>query len=100
LDKPAEAAVAAPHGSNCNTLACRWKAFIAHHLAAAKGFRKGCGGRMRHGQHKGAVAAPKPDGAQRVYDHHHTWKQLFKNITSYILLPVLIGIVAGVSLSM
>lgn len=31
---------------------------------------------------------------------HHSWGQLFKNIGSHILLPVLIGIAAGVSISL
>jgi hypothetical protein len=81
----------------CETLICKWTAFVRAKLAKVKGMKHGCGG-MRHGHHKG-MPKQQADGSRVIHNHHHSWKQLFKNITSYIFLPVLIGIVAGVSLS-
>ena len=43
----------------------------------------------RHGHHHGGM-----------HRYEHSWGQLLKSITAHVLLPVLIGIVAGVSVSL
>ncbi|TQN66863.1 hypothetical protein CSHISOI_08595 [Colletotrichum shisoi] len=78
---------------DCTTFYCRWRAAILNKVHRMKhcGGRKNRGGmrgQHRHGHHNG-----------QIRHHHHTWGQLAKNIASHILLPVLIGIVAGVSVS-
>ena len=90
----------AEQAEQCDTLLCRWRAFVRAHLQRVKGMRKDCGAHMKHGQHAHAMPTPGDDGARVVGTHYHSWRQLFRNVTSYILMPVLVGIVAGVSLSM
>ncbi|KXH29929.1 hypothetical protein CSIM01_10680 [Colletotrichum simmondsii] len=83
-----------PPAEDCTTFYCRWRAAILRNMRGMK-----CGGRKhgsmrgqhRHGHHS--------HNAGQMRHHHHTWGQLAKNITSHILLPILIGIVAGVSVS-
>lgn len=54
------------------------------------------GGEHHHGGHHGH-SEPRPG---RMGMREHSWGKLFKNITSHILLPVLIGLVAGVAVSL
>jgi hypothetical protein len=97
----------------CTTLLCKWLTAIF-----PSGPRKPC-----HGN--GPAADPSGHGVPVMGGHHghhghhggppgwvgmhhnpgpggpeHSWGQLFKNIASHILLPVAIGIVAGVSVSL
>ncbi|KAK5654359.1 hypothetical protein OQA88_7268 [Cercophora sp. LCS_1] len=73
----------------CKTALCRWaKAFF------------GSTGRPCHGKGKESVAAPQGGEEQTWEPREHSWGMLFKNIASHILLPVAIGIVAGVSVSL
>jgi len=88
----------------CATFMCRWLAIMKDSMAKLKG--KPCHGKMRggakgphphhehHHHHKGRPN--KMEGDVR----HHSWGQLFKNIVHHILLPVAVGIVAGVSVSL
>jgi hypothetical protein len=53
------------------------------------------------------ISHPNPHHHQRPHAGHwaapyqeHRWGKLFKHIASHILLPVLIGIFAGVSISL
>ncbi|WYZ39200.1 hypothetical protein EsH8_III_001114 [Colletotrichum jinshuiense] len=88
------------HGSpaeGCTTIYCKWRAAILRNMRG-----KHCGGRKNHGgmrgQHRHGHNGHHAHNGQ-IRHHHHTWGQLAKNITSHILLPILIGIVAGVSVS-
>ncbi|KAF6810038.1 hypothetical protein CSOJ01_06561 [Colletotrichum sojae] len=84
--------------ASCTTLYCRWRAAILKNMRGKHcGGRKhhGTNGQMRHGHHGHGHHAH----AGHFRQHHHTWARLAKNIASHILLPVLIGIVAGVSVS-
>jgi len=81
---------------DCETLVCRWKAMVHEQLDSLKKFKQHCGGRKKGQQ---GNAAEPPAGDYRVVYRHRTWSRLFRNITTYVLLPVLIGIVAGVSIS-
>lgn len=87
----------------CNTLLCKWMAAIFGSN------RKPC-----HGQRPGSAPQPpvvsedvKEDQDLPVilsgdikYAPERTWGQLLKSVMSHIILPVLIGIVAGVSVSL
>lgn len=96
----------------CATLICKWKAVIMQKLASLR-LHKGCGGRPAHvkgthdhvkGQgHHGRPHHASDDGehrGQRPGSHQKNWGLLFKNIASHILLPVAVGILAGVAASM
>lgn len=73
----------------CQTALCRW----------AKSFF-GSTGRPCHGKGREGAAVTQGDEEQRWEPREHSWGTLFKNIASHILLPVAIGIVAGVSVSL
>ncbi|KAL6890366.1 hypothetical protein GGI43DRAFT_430560 [Trichoderma evansii] len=97
----------------CNTMWCRAK-------SALKGFG-GCHGKKPHGpEHHGeqteAVHPPhpphphhhheKPHHHERPHHHHHEfeegqrdWRRLVRNVASHIVLPVLMGITAGVGVA-
>ncbi|KAI1379741.1 hypothetical protein F4677DRAFT_407498 [Hypoxylon crocopeplum] len=89
----------------CTTMLCKWKSVMMQKIAALRA-HKGCGGRPAHakghdqakaediiGQH---LSAPHRDAH---HSHQRNWGLLFKNIASHILLPVAIGILAGVAAS-
>ncbi|KAI1408537.1 hypothetical protein F5Y13DRAFT_107589 [Hypoxylon sp. FL1857] len=91
----------------CTTFICKWKAIVMQKLASLR-LRKGCGGHRAHAKghgkpkQEGQIDQPVP--ADGDNDHHHghrqrNWGLLFKNIASHILLPVAIGILAGVAAS-
>ncbi|KAI4866206.1 hypothetical protein F4820DRAFT_267339 [Hypoxylon rubiginosum] len=94
----------------CATLICKWKAVIMQKLASLRA-HKGCGGRPArvkgHGHVKGQGHHGRPHKAsddgehrgQRHGNHQKNWGLLFKNIASHILLPVAVGILAGVAAS-
>jgi hypothetical protein len=99
----------------CQTMVCRWKTIVKNHLASFKGKGKPCAHHMPPAESMGAdhgVAAPQVGGqdpapasghhhsAAPWYRHQHSWGQLMKNIASHILLPVAIGILAGVTASL
>ncbi|KAI0897391.1 hypothetical protein F4806DRAFT_461971 [Annulohypoxylon nitens] len=90
----------------CTTMLCRWKAIVMQKLASLRA-HKGCGG---HRAHAGGHAQAKPDGTVNIRplndnDGHppshreRNWGLLVKNIASHILLPVAIGLLAGVAAS-
>ncbi|KAK3394105.1 hypothetical protein B0H63DRAFT_35773 [Podospora didyma] len=76
----------------CTTLMCKWLAIVQDRIKSLKAHRP-C-----HGNKPAPVNGEKPKW-QKIH-HEHSWRMLFKNIASHILLPVLIGIVAGVSVSL
>ena len=92
------------HGAEvqeCRTMFCKWLSAILTSKPPMP-----C-----HGQRPDGAATPQPThGHGRMGQHHgakgqkthheHSWGQLFKNIASHILLPVLVGIIAGVSVSL
>ncbi|EOO01616.1 hypothetical protein UCRPA7_2840 [Phaeoacremonium minimum UCRPA7] len=70
----------------CTTFICKWKAILADHVKP----KKHCGGMKGHHHHQGAP----------MYRHRtHSWGKLFQKLTHHIVIPVLVGIVAGVSVS-
>ncbi|OTA99123.1 hypothetical protein M426DRAFT_325420 [Hypoxylon sp. CI-4A] len=87
--------------TECTTILCKWKAMMMEKLASLR-VHKGCGGR-RPAHTKGQEqATPAVDGGDNIphrEQRHRNWGLLFKNIASHILLPVAIGILAGVAAS-
>lgn len=91
-------------GSQCTTLLCKWRAFVAAQIERMK--MHGCAGVLGgHGKHGHGDAAQshhhhgqKP-GHMVHHDKQHGWALLFRKLTSHIILPILVGIVAGVSVS-
>lgn len=86
----------------CTTMICKWRAIIAAQLAKMK--MHGCAGIMGI---KGIHGQAHPHGHEH-HGHHpghmtqhrqHGWSLLFRKLTSHIILPILVGIVAGVSVS-
>ncbi|KAK3906597.1 hypothetical protein C8A05DRAFT_40623 [Staphylotrichum tortipilum] len=110
--------VESPNGDvteECTTMLCKWLAAVKEKLKIVKGFGH-ChkGGNMEgamnpaHGG-AGEQSHPHPHHPhplQEGAEHWHAryperrWGKLFKYIVAHILLPVLIGIVAGVSISL
>lgn len=84
----------------CTTILCKWRAIIADQLAKMK--MQGCAGMLghkaghagNHSQHHG-----QNPGHMTHHRHQHGWALLFRKLTSHIILPVLVGIVAGVTVS-
>ncbi|EJT70481.1 hypothetical protein GGTG_11504 [Gaeumannomyces tritici R3-111a-1] len=88
----------------CTSLMCKMKAVAVG--AMNKIMKPHCGGKMAHGAHPGAPHhmphhQPTPaDGAQIQYQHTpRTWARLFKQLSYSIVLPVLVGIFAGITIS-
>lgn len=93
----------------CTTMLCKWVAIMKDKLSHMKA-GKNCGG----GAMSGAVTdESRPDhhhhnhhghgghsDKTRPPHHRHSWRLLFKNIAAHILLPVAVGIVAGVTVSL
>lgn len=97
--------------SQCRTTFCRLHELIAQHLAALRvKISKHCGGSQDPGVQQ-SPSSPRPGhhGHHGHHGHghvmtgygrkHHSWSHLLRNIVSHILLPALIGVVAGVSAS-
>ncbi|KAI1500628.1 hypothetical protein F5X99DRAFT_230867 [Biscogniauxia marginata] len=79
----------------CATMLCKWKAMVMQKISQ---FRKskGCGGFLSHAKGSSQPEGSQPDHSQPT----HRWGLLLKNIASHILIPVAIGIMAGVTASM
>lgn len=86
----------------CTTMLCEYMAALRAKLKSVKGFGHCHGGAMKGSAPGGNVAHPhRPSGDHwRAPYQERRWGMLFKYIASHILLPVLIGIVAGVSVSL
>jgi hypothetical protein len=90
-----------PKGGDCTSTMCKWLAAAREKLKKFKGFGN-CHGASKGG--KKPVAEPhhphRPDGHWRAPHQERRWSRLFMYIGSHILLPVLIGVVAGVTVSL
>lgn len=103
----------------CDSMLCRIEGMFDHTWKKVKGGFKGCGGMRGHHKGKGnghhkhpqkpehrkgpKIADDKPHGGSE-HKHqdlrHHSWSELIENVTSYVLLPVILGITAGVGVAM
>jgi hypothetical protein len=95
----------------CTNVLCKWMTIMKDKLAHMKS-GKNCGGAAM----SSAVEESQPD--RHPHHHHghqshggrpdktdppryrHSWRLLFKNIAAHILLPIAIGIFAGVTVSL
>lgn len=69
--------------TECTTFLCKW-------VAAIKKGKKHCGGVMGHHHRQGTP----------MHRHHnHSWGRLFQKLAHHIVIPVFVGIVAGVAVS-
>lgn len=78
---------------DCSTFVCKLLATVKGNMDKLKG--KPCHGKMRGGHHH--KGHPKTMGGHR---HHRSWAELLKNVIQHIVLPIAVGIVAGVSVSL
>lgn len=85
-------------GGECSTWVCRWRAAVKQQLGR---LGKACHGRpgQTHAKLEGVHRHP---GAHSMHGQEQgaNWGHLMRNIASHILLPIAIGIVAGVSASL
>lgn len=97
--------VSSPKGDECTTMLCKWKAIIADKLEKMK--MHGCagmmGGKAGHHGHHGHHGQAKPTGHHNehygMFNRPNGWSLFFRKVTSHIILPVLVGIVAGVTVA-
>jgi len=100
---------------DCTSMLCKWQAIIAAKLANLKPL-KGCGSKGK-GSKTGAVAGhhkgqgrPHPHGGRPHHGKHHgghrhhqkgfvRFMRMLRNVTIHILIPVFIGVVAGLTAS-
>ncbi|KAG6012662.1 hypothetical protein E4U54_007373 [Claviceps lovelessii] len=110
----ADVAVATSKVSGCNSLACRAREAMSDMLTALKGLRPlgGCHGRggrrVHHGKNHDAMLLPETQmQAQRASSRNrpqsppsHEWRRILTHVAAQILLPVLMGITAGVGVAL
>lgn len=103
----------------CDTFLCRIEGMFDHTWNKVKGGFKGCGGMRGHHKGKGnghhkhphekpehrkgpmiSDSRPNPGTQKHQELRHHSWSELIESVTSYVLLPVLLGITAGVGVAM
>ncbi|KAH9889204.1 hypothetical protein F4778DRAFT_754381 [Xylariomycetidae sp. FL2044] len=83
----------------CTTLMCKWQAMIKGHMPSLGGLRHGCGSRLGRPKAASEEGQHHHGGHSHHQERKHSWVQLFKTIAFHILLPIAIGIVAGVTAS-
>lgn len=81
----------------CTNMLCRWKASVADKLNKMK--MHGCGGKMGAKAETSNAQPHHPHGHNGLFDKPNGWTLLFRKLTSHIILPVLVGIAAGVTVS-
>ncbi|KAG6038179.1 hypothetical protein E4U41_004488 [Claviceps citrina] len=103
--------------SECDSLICHAEKAMADAFKALKGFRplKGCHGRLRHGKSDALLRGGSWDGPgsrggseeqqphvrpHEHLGHGHEWRQTLTHIAAQVLLPVLMGITAGVGVAL
>ncbi|KAM5346725.1 hypothetical protein ACJ41O_009730 [Fusarium nematophilum] len=99
-------------GNGCDSMWCRAKDLVHDTLKGLKGGFKGCPGMKGHGHknnhsHGHGKAENKQGG--HPHGHHnqlvqdkpdHSWGSMLKHITAYIIIPVLMGVTAGVGVAL
>jgi hypothetical protein len=93
----------------CETMLCKLMAAAKEQVGKLKTLRPCHGGHMKGGMrpqryhprphphhHHGSAGGGHWPSEYR----HHSWGQLFKNVGSHIVLPILVGIIAGVTISL
>jgi len=101
--KQEPAAVAPPTSQECTTLLCKWMTSIFGSKGPCHGQKPDTAFAPEVADHgSGTELPPSPSEPARHMNKapERSWGRLFKNIAAHIILPVLIGIVAGVSVSL
>ncbi|KAG5921246.1 hypothetical protein E4U42_005931 [Claviceps africana] len=115
----ADVAVAPSRVSGCDSLACRAREGVADALRALRGLRpwrgchghgrgRGSGWHLRGGEHRGGrqdenAAMQLPQGGDSwasLQSRRHEWRRILTHIAAQVLLPVLMGITAGVGVAL
>lgn len=87
--------------AECQTLMCQWLQAVKAKMSQMKNRPcHGNAGKMGMGQMSGHFRHHGQHGMHDRFRHHHSWGQLFKSIALHIVLPILIGVIAGVSVSL
>lgn len=81
----------------CTTTLCKWKTIVADQLSKMK--MHGCHGKMGAKAEPGHAQPHHPNGHNGLFDKPNGWTLLFRKLASHIILPVLVGIAAGVTVS-
>lgn len=99
IEQTASESVSTPmeEDKQCTTMLCKWKAIVADKLSKMK--MHGCGGKMGAKVEPGHAQPHHPNGHNGLFDKPNGWSLLFRKLTSHIILPVLVGIAAGVTVS-
>lgn len=99
IEQTASESVSTPmeEDKECTTILCELKAIIADRLNRMK--THSCAGMMGAKAEPGHAQPHHPHGHNGLFDKPNGWKSLFRKLTSHIILPVLVGIAAGVSVS-
>jgi len=102
----------------CTTILCKWRAILENQVKHFRHPHHKCGkaGKMAHmmqgshkhhnGEHRHHFGGHMAHHDGPPHHHHafrlreHSWSELFRKFASHILIPVLVGVVAGVSVSM
>ncbi|KAH8758934.1 hypothetical protein F5883DRAFT_501626 [Diaporthe sp. PMI_573] len=87
-------------GAECTTTLCKLKAIIADKINKMK--THGCAGMMggKADHHHGHTQpATQHDEHYGMFNRPNGWSLFFRKVTSHIILPVLVGIVAGVTVA-
>jgi len=100
------------NNQECTTMLCKWRAIIADKLAKVKGSIKGCAGKARPGAHGSKHGSgvrphghgrPRPHGPHRPHRHHHRhggFSRFLRSIVLHVFIPIMIGVVVGVTTSL
>ncbi|KAB5547179.1 hypothetical protein GE09DRAFT_202187 [Coniochaeta sp. 2T2.1] len=87
----------------CTTFVCKWMTSMKD---AAKKMKGKCHGKMRGGAHGARPHHGGHHGGHHGHQgrphrmDHHSWGRLLKDIGQHVLLPVAVGIIAGISVSL
>jgi hypothetical protein len=107
---PTQSPTSKPTDGNqeCATMICKWRAIIADKLSKIKG----CAGKARPGAHGSKHSSgvrphghgrPRPQGPHRPHRHHHRhggFARFFRSIVLHVFIPIMIGVVVGVTTSL
>lgn len=102
IEQTASENVSSPKGdgAECTTTLCKLKAIIADKINKMK--MHGCAGMMggKAGHHHGqSQPAGHHDEHYGMFNRPNGWSLFFSKVTSHIILPVLVGLVAGVTVA-
>ena len=107
---PTNSPISKPTDGNqeCTTIICKWRAIIASKISKIKG----CAGKARVGAHGSKHGSgvrphhhgrPRPQAPHRPHRHHHRhggFARFIRSIVLHVFVPIMIGVVVGVTTSL